>query len=57
MVDSGETDQSHAPDFGARRRGHDQSGRPPRGRNTQEFTHPVQREPHLRKTFQIAFPS
>ena len=47
MADAGAPDQDDAPDLGGRSGGHDQPGRPPRGRHPQEPPHPVQRQPHL----------
>ena len=50
MADPGAEDQGHAPDLRPGRGGHDRAGRPPRGGDTQEPAHQIQREPHLRES-------
>jgi hypothetical protein len=49
MVDTGEEDKGDARDVGARCRGYDQFGRPPRSRHPQELAHSLQRESDLRE--------
>ena len=47
MADTGATDQGDASDIRPGCGGHDQPRRPPRGRNSPEPAHPLQRKPHL----------
>ena len=47
MANSRETNQSNASDLGARCGGHDQFGRPPRGRHFAQSSDSLQRKPDL----------